>query len=83
MNTPERPLSPTSPSPYATSHRSRSENRLLSEIWLTSAATFRRMGRLDQAKGAVMEAEVLDEDNPNVWVQVHNDLSAPPANETC
>lgn len=28
------------------------------------------MGRLDQAKGAIMEAEVLDEDNPNVWVQV-------------
>ncbi|KAF9509208.1 hypothetical protein BS47DRAFT_1397092 [Hydnum rufescens UP504] len=46
------------------------ENRLLSELWLTSAATFRRMGRLDEAKRAIMEAEVLDETNPNVWVQL-------------
>jgi hypothetical protein len=48
------------------------ENRLLSELWLTSAATFRRMGRLDEAKRAIMEAEVLDETNPNVWVQVRS-----------
>jgi hypothetical protein len=29
------------------------------------------MGRTDQARGAIMEAEILDEDNPNVWVQVN------------
>ncbi|KAF8321266.1 hypothetical protein DL93DRAFT_1629420 [Clavulina sp. PMI_390] len=34
------------------------------------------MGRLDQAKGAIMEAEVLDEENPNVWVQYALYLSA-------
>ena len=28
------------------------------------------MGRIDEAKRAIMEAEVLDETNPNVWVQV-------------
>jgi hypothetical protein len=28
------------------------------------------MGQVDEAKRAIMEAEVLDETNPNVWVQV-------------
>ena len=28
------------------------------------------MGKLDQAKAAIQEAEVLDEENPAVWVQV-------------
>lgn len=35
-----------------------------------SAATFRRIGKIDQAKGAIQEAEVSDENNPAVWVQV-------------
>jgi tetratricopeptide (TPR) repeat protein len=35
-----------------------------------SAATFRRLGKIEQAKGAIQEAEVKDEDNPAVWVQV-------------
>ena len=35
-----------------------------------SAATFRRLGKIDQAKGAIQEAEVRDENNPAVWVQV-------------
>lgn len=69
----ERPFSPTTnntQSPYPNTLRTPGENRLLSEIWLTSAATFRRMRRLDQAKSAIMESEALDEENPNVWVQV-------------
>lgn len=61
---------PIVPSPYAMSNRTPAENRLLSEIWLTFAARFRSMGRVDQTKGAYMEAEVIDEENPNVWVQV-------------
>ena len=36
-----------------------------------SAAIFRRQGKIEQAKGAIQEAEVRDEDNPNIWVQVH------------
>jgi hypothetical protein len=36
-----------------------------------SAATFRRLGKIDQAKGAIQEAEVKDENNPAVWVQVN------------
>jgi hypothetical protein len=35
-----------------------------------SAATFRRRGKLEQALGAIQEAEVLDQTNPEVWVQV-------------
>ena len=42
----------------------------MSELWLMSAATFRRLGKIDQAKGAIQEAELRDETNPNVWVQV-------------
>ncbi|KAF8966758.1 hypothetical protein BDZ97DRAFT_1938402 [Flammula alnicola] len=50
--------------------RSARENRLLSDMWLMSAATFRRLGKIEQAKGSIQEAEVRDESNPNVWVQL-------------
>ena len=43
---------------------------MLSDLWLMSAATFRRLGKIEQAKGAIQEAEVRDENNPAVWVQV-------------
>ncbi|KAF9444615.1 TPR-like protein [Macrolepiota fuliginosa MF-IS2] len=46
------------------------ENRLLSDLWLMSAATFRRLGKIEQAKGGIQEAEVKDEGNSNVWVQL-------------
>ncbi|KAG8896450.1 hypothetical protein FRB99_008885 [Tulasnella sp. 403] len=67
-----RPFSPPPPLPppaVPTSRRPPRETRLLSDLWLTSAATFRRMGKLEQAKAAIQEAEVLDEENPGVWVQ--------------
>lgn len=35
-----------------------------------SAATFRRFGKIEQARGAIQEAEVTDGNNPAVWVQV-------------
>jgi len=35
-----------------------------------SAATFRREGKIEQAKGAIQEAEVKDGENPSVWVQL-------------
>jgi tetratricopeptide (TPR) repeat protein len=50
--------------------RSIKDDRLLSDLWLMSAATFRRLRKIDQAKGAIQEAEVKDENNPAVWVQV-------------
>lgn len=37
-----------------------------------SAATFRRLGKIEQAKGAIQEAEAKDESNPSVWVQVYH-----------
>ncbi|KAJ7079363.1 hypothetical protein C8R43DRAFT_1177712 [Mycena crocata] len=52
------------------SHRTARETRLESDLWLMSAATFRRLGKIEQAKGAIQEAEVKDEGNPAVWVQL-------------
>ncbi|KAJ3899328.1 hypothetical protein F5879DRAFT_1061659 [Lentinula edodes] len=61
-------LPPTSDSKW--NSRTTKENRLLSDLWLMSAATFRRLGKIEQAKGAIQEAEVRDETNPGVWVQL-------------
>ncbi|GJN91859.1 hypothetical protein Rhopal_004884-T1 [Rhodotorula paludigena] len=44
--------------------------KLLVDTWLASAASFRRAGKLDEAKGAIAEAEALDNDDPDVWVQL-------------
>ena len=62
----------SSPDPVTKSTNSRTNRdlRLLSDLWLMSAAIFRRLGKIEQAKGAIQEAEVRDEDNPAVWVQV-------------
>ena len=67
------PIAPTPPpAPLATivEHRTEREKRLIADLWLTSAATFRRMGKLDEARAAIQEAESLDEGHPGVWVQV-------------
>lgn len=62
---------PTPPSLAVISEqRSEREKRLIADLWLTSAATFRRMGKLEQARAAIQEAETLDENNAAVWVQV-------------
>ncbi|KWU43678.1 protein prenylyltransferase [Rhodotorula sp. JG-1b] len=44
--------------------------KLLAETWLASAASFRRAGKLDEARGAVSEAEALDVDDADVWTQL-------------
>ena len=44
----------------------------MSDLWCMSAATFRRFGKIEQARGAIQEAEVRDGNNPAVWVQVSN-----------
>ncbi|KAA1470851.1 hypothetical protein DENSPDRAFT_836753 [Dentipellis sp. KUC8613] len=69
-----RPESPPPPPPPVAipredGDRPRRERRLLSDLWLMSAATFRRSGKIEQARAAIQEAEVRDEENPNVWVQ--------------
>ncbi|KAM0750347.1 protein prenylyltransferase [Meredithblackwellia eburnea MCA 4105] len=43
--------------------------KLLVDLWLMTAASFRRAGRMDDAKGAIQEAEALNADDPDVWVQ--------------
>lgn len=53
------------------SGRSPADLRVLSNLWLQSAATFRRWFKLEQALGAIQEAEVLDPSNPELWVQVN------------
>lgn len=54
------------------SYRAARDRRLLSNLWLMSAATFRRLGKIEQARAAIQEAEVKDENNPAVWVQVRS-----------
>ena len=71
----EVPPPPPSPSPTISegqkrNQRAAKDSRLLSDLWLMSAAIFRRLGKIEQARGAIQEAEVRDEDNPAVWVQV-------------
>ncbi|KAI0660278.1 hypothetical protein C8Q70DRAFT_980001 [Cubamyces menziesii] len=73
----EAPPPPPPPPPPATTptlsrHNVRlaKDRRLLSNLWLMSSATFRRLGKIEQARGAIQEAEVRDESNPAVWVQL-------------
>lgn len=44
----------------------------MSDLWCMSGATFRRFGKIEQARGAIQEAEVRDGNNPAVWVQVRD-----------
>ncbi|TBU45371.1 hypothetical protein BD309DRAFT_890639 [Dichomitus squalens] len=63
------PPEPTSTIPRQKA-RAAKDRRLLSNLWLMSSATFRRLGKIEQARGAIQEAEVRDENNPAVWVQL-------------
>jgi len=73
---PPPPVLPPSSLQFSSKWNNRAvrENRLLSDLWLMSAATFRRLGKIEQAKGAIQEAEVKDEGNPAVWVQVSKEI---------
>ncbi|OBZ73220.1 hypothetical protein A0H81_06881 [Grifola frondosa] len=61
---------PSTPTVQKQSHRAAKDSRLLSNLWLMSAATFRRLGKIDNARAAIQEGEVRDEYNPAVWVQL-------------
>ncbi|TYJ56742.1 hypothetical protein B9479_002512 [Cryptococcus floricola] len=63
------PPPPSQPSSAPDLH-TKEEKRILSDLWLSSAATFRRWGKTEQCLVAVMEAETLDPGNPDVWVQL-------------
>lgn len=66
---PPAPL-PTSQTPSKWDDRAAKDRRLMSDLWCMSAATFRRFGKIEQARGAIQEAEARDGNNPAVWVQV-------------
>ncbi|KAG1743800.1 hypothetical protein EDB19DRAFT_1697006 [Suillus lakei] len=65
---PPPPLPPV-PEETPTLHATK-DDKLISDLWAMSAATFRRLGRIEQTKGAIQEAEVKDSENPAVWVQL-------------
>ncbi|WRT63735.1 uncharacterized protein IL334_000658 [Kwoniella shivajii] len=67
-----RTLQPPPPplNPSEDHGRTSAESRILSNLWLMSAATFRRWGKLEQCLVAIEEAEVLDPENADVWVQL-------------
>ncbi|KAI0694071.1 hypothetical protein BC835DRAFT_1487974 [Cytidiella melzeri] len=67
---PPRTSSPDPATKHQSNARTSRDSRLLSDLWLMSAAIFRRQGKIEQVRGAIQEAEVRDEDNPNVWVQL-------------
>ena len=75
---------PPPPLTQATDHgRTPAESRILSNLWLMSAATFRRWGKLEQCLVAIEEAETLDPENNLVWVQLglYHCALTPPAHE--
>lgn len=64
---------PTAPPPITKTvptGRTSAETRVLSSLWLLSAATFRRSGKIQQALGAIQEAEVMDPAFAEIYVQV-------------
>jgi tetratricopeptide (TPR) repeat protein len=65
---PPPPLPPV-PEETPTLHATK-DDKLISDLWTMSAATFRRLGKIEQAKAAIQEAEVKDSENPAVWVQL-------------
>lgn len=65
---PPPPLPPV-PEETPTLHATKGD-KLISDIWAMSAATFRRLGKIEQTKGAIQEAEAKDSENPAVWVQL-------------
>ena len=46
------------------------ESNLLATIWLASAASFRRAGKLNESRTAIQEAESLEPGLADVWVQL-------------
>jgi len=71
---PSPPPPPPPPAPSAEKEkakgREKRERRLRSELWLMSAASFRRQGRFEHARGAIQYAEACDAGNANVFTQV-------------
>lgn len=63
-------LPPPPPPTKRNASRTAAELRILSDLWLMSAASFRRAGKHGQALVSIEEAEAQDPENPAVWVQL-------------
>jgi hypothetical protein len=50
--------------------RQRHGARALCELWLASAAAFRRLRNFEEAQKALESAEEADAGNPDLWCQV-------------
>lgn len=59
-----------SPSAERKARRAQYEAKLLAQLWLVSAASFRRAVKMDECRIAIQEAERIDPADPDVWVQV-------------
>ncbi|KAG1772464.1 hypothetical protein EV702DRAFT_1134016 [Suillus placidus] len=71
IESPPAPPAPLPPVPEETpTLHATKDDKLISDLWAMSAATFRRLGKIEQAKGAIQEAEVKDSENPAVWIQL-------------
>ncbi|WWC66660.1 uncharacterized protein I206_100564 [Kwoniella pini CBS 10737] len=64
------PPAPPPLQPFEDHGRTPEESRILSNLWLMSCSTFRRWGKLDQCLVAIEEAEVLDPENSEIWIQL-------------
>lgn len=68
------PASPRRAGPPASSslfaHRQKEARALEQTLWLSTAATFRRLNDMEQAREAIYEAEKIDPHTPDVWVQL-------------
>ncbi|ORY34198.1 hypothetical protein BCR39DRAFT_516718 [Naematelia encephala] len=87
FHTSSRTPAPPPPPPMSSANdhgRTPAESRILSNLWLMSAATFRRWGKPDQSLVAIEESETLDPLNPDVWIQLglHHLSHSPPAYES-
>ncbi|KAJ1984361.1 hypothetical protein H4R33_004413 [Dimargaris cristalligena] len=54
---------------YKTTLRRQRARKTLADLWLISAAVFRRLGRMKDAQAAIGEAENVYPDYPAVWCQ--------------
>ncbi|CAG8433123.1 7787_t:CDS:10 [Ambispora gerdemannii] len=50
--------------------RQRRANKALSELWLASAAAYRRLGNFEEVQKAIESAEEIDGTNPDLWCQL-------------
>ena len=70
--TPQATLPTPPPSTILVNDRTKWEREWLCELWLRAAASYRRGDRVDDCRNALQEAELLNKENVNLWVQVHN-----------